>query len=159
LKALRFRASRVGTLDGERAPASKRHYPSETIMNYLARDSAVTALAILCGISSAQNVDLSGTYEARFEGPDGGPRTAIVVIKPDGATWKVNGGTRNANKCVGKETPASVDDVGPDRFTLHVYGSKMLVGCPDSNWTFKRVDANTYESKIGGGRPVTLTKQ
>jgi len=128
-------------------------------MHKRGRSAAIASLLFACEMSMGQTTDLSGNYEARFEGPDGSPRTATLVIKSDGATWKTNGGVRSLNKCIGKETPASVEDVAADSFTLTVYQSKILAGCADVRWKFKRTDAKTYVSTMSEGRALTLVKQ
>jgi hypothetical protein len=120
----------------------------------------VLALATaMAGPAAAQPVAApSGNWAAIFNGPDGMPRKATVVLSDTAGSWQ-NTRTSAMDPCVVIKTPVTVTDVTAEGFVFNYDAAKALSGCPRWAAPMRRVDEKTYEGTMPNGGKLTLTRQ
>jgi len=101
---------------------------------------------------------LDGDWKARFESLRGAALEADVKIGEAAGTWRTLASNR-FDKCIGREFPLVISNLGAEGFDLAIYRSKALTGCQDSVYKMHRVNDKTYESQFEDGRKFQLVRQ
>lgn len=100
----------------------------------------------------------NGTWVISFDGKTTADLEGKVVVADGAGTWKVVAQSKK-NPCVGREAPITVQLASADGLVIEVNRSKVLAGCKDFTFRFKKVDDKTLESQLTDGRTMTLTKE
>lgn len=100
----------------------------------------------------------NGTWVVSFDGKSTVDLEGKVVVADGGGAWKVVARSKK-NPCVGRDAPITVQLASAEEFVIEVNRSKVLSGCKDFTYRFKRVDDKTLEGQLTDGRTMTLTKE
>jgi hypothetical protein len=121
----------------------------------LATMSAVTLLASFH--ATGQSNPYNGTWHATFKGFSGANRDGTVIIADADGSWDMNINDPG-NPCIGRKFPIAVQKATAEELEFLVNGSKTLAGCPDTQLTFRAVDASTLKGLVNGNE-FTLRKK
>lgn len=116
---------------------------------------AVIALAAPV-VALAEN-PYNGKWTVSFDGKKIVDLSGSVLIKDDGGTWDMVALERK-NPCVGLTYPITVEKAGIDELVFTVNRARVLSGCKDSTYTFKRVDEKTMTGEMADGRVMSLIR-
>ena len=123
------------------------------------RSAYVPLLLGLASVSWAQGpASLDGNWTAKWSTDKGVPAQADVVIKGQEGTWHRLGGDPRSDPCVFRQTPLAVRSVTQDEVVVEVLRAKMLQGCEDATFTFRRVDDKTLERTMNSGGTMRVTR-
>ncbi len=120
---------------------------------------ALVAFLLIFGSALAQTGNpYNGAWTVSFDGRQTVDLTGSVVVKDDGGTWDVVAQSAK-NPCVGREYPITVQKASAEELVFTVNRAKILTGCRDSTYTFKRVDDRTLKGEVGEGRAASLVRK
>ncbi len=100
----------------------------------------------------------NGTWVVSFDGKSTADLEGKVIVTDGGGTWKVLARSTK-NPCIGREAPITLQSSSVDELVIEVNRSKVLSGCKDFTFRFKKIDDKTLEGKLSDGRAMTLTKE
>ena len=82
----------------------------------------------------------NGSWTVSFNGKKIADLSGSVVINGDSGTWDIVGESRK-NPCIGRKYPITVQEANANELVFTVNRAASLIGCKDSTYTFKKVDA------------------
>ena len=123
------------------------------------RSTLLLLLVLGVPLAIAQTLNpYNGTWVVSFDGKSTADLEGKVIVADGGGTWKVLARSTK-NPCIGREAPIAVQSSSADELVIEVNRSKVLSGCKDFTFRFKKIDDKTLEGKLSDGRAMTLTKE